>query len=170
MGILPKLEKASNPLIFRYFIIFSRSAPKNLPHEAIILVIKGNNFWQKIKIIGVSTMSIINKYPLENWVLSQDNLKIGDSIAFFDENAQQEVIATVLGFPSTDLKQYLSCKRAGAPFTEVINFYDNVVYRVDKPANQVELKYDVKIGECSCGAKFTSNPKYHLSYCDQAIA
>lgn len=116
-------------------------------------------------------MSIINKYPLENWVLSQDNVRIGDTIAFYSEDQQQEIHAKVLGFPSTGQRQYLTCKRADANYTEVINFYDVVVYKIESEISDGKISASISkvVGSsCSCGAKFTSNPKYHLGYCELA--
>jgi hypothetical protein len=112
-------------------------------------------------------MSIVNKYPLENWVLSQDHVQIGDTVAFYDEQLQQEIKAKILGFPSSDLKQYLTCKRPGANYSEVINIYDVIVYRLNEEFIDTDYRgTKSRFPECTCGAKHTSNPKFHLSYCD----
>ncbi|MBF0298843.1 MAG: hypothetical protein HQK51_08990 [Oligoflexia bacterium] len=102
-------------------------------------------------------MPLRNKYPINDWVLSQDCIGSGDVIAFFCDEEKKEVHAEVIGFPSGEYKQYLSCKRIGSNYTEVINFYSTIVYKV----KNAEINK-----ACTCGAKYTSNPKFHLSYCD----
>lgn len=104
-------------------------------------------------------MSLRNKYSISNWVLSRECVNKGDLIAFYSEEEQKEIHAIVLGFPSEEHREYLSCRRVGSSYTEVINFYSNIVYKIMDAE-------DERI--CSCGAKHTSNPKYHLPYCDLA--
>lgn len=100
-----------------------------------------------------------NKYPLSSWVLSQDQLNPGDLIAFFDTHKQEEIHAEVLSLPPSGHNEYIACRRVGSPISELVNFYDVVVYRVTS-------KEVAHSPTCSCGAHFTSNPKFHLSYCD----
>lgn len=106
-------------------------------------------------------MPLREKYLISDWVLGQDNVSPGDIIAFFCEELQSEVQAEVLGFPSKDLKQYISCRRLDSHYSEVVNFYTTIVYKVKSINTLFE--------ECTCGAKHTSNPRFHLSYCSRAV-
>lgn len=97
-----------------------------------------------------------SKYPITDWVLSRECVKVGELIAFWDDELNQEIHAEIIGFPSEEHRQYLSIKRINCEYTECINYYNTIVYKIGRSFN---LK-------CTCGAKFTSNPKYHLQYCD----
>ena len=102
------------------------------------------------------------KYPISDWVLGQDNLSPGDVVAFFCEVELKEVHAEVIGFPSKELRQYISCRRLDGNIpsntSEVVNFYNTIVYKLRSGKKTPK--------ECTCGAKYTSNPKHHLSYCE----
>ncbi|MBF0314392.1 MAG: hypothetical protein HQK50_00125 [Oligoflexia bacterium] len=105
-------------------------------------------------------MPLRNKYPITDWVLSKECVIKGDVVAFFCEEEKQEVHAEVLGFPSEEHRQYVSCRRLGTEYTEVINFYSTIVYKIKDAVTASRA--------CTCGARHTSNPRFHLSYCDLA--
>ncbi len=104
-------------------------------------------------------MPLRKKYSIANWVLSQDNVSPGDTVAFYCPKESREIHAEVLGFPSKEMRQYISCKRNGQDQSELINFYSTIVYRINGPIEK-------KSNSCTCGAKHTSNPKFHLNFCD----
>ena len=113
-------------------------------------------------------MSLAHKYPATNWVMDKEMLNVGDFIAYYDDETENEVVSTYIGAPSLHFPQYISCKRVTSNLTEVINIFNTVVYKVDpidaifKESVEVKQKRDL----CSCGAKHTSNPSFHLSYCE----
>ena len=92
------------------------------------------------------------KYPITQWILSPSNVKIGDTVAF--EEYEKEIHGIVVAFPGDHSK--LTIKRCDTGERQVINFYNTITYLIISKKN----------GPCTCGAKHTSNPDHHLSYCD----
>lgn len=109
-------------------------------------------------------MPLRNKYSVEQWITDRENLVIGDTVAYYSEEEQKEVISEVISFPSQTFTQYISCRRVNDETTEVVNIYNTIVYKVAAQSRSVS-----STRECSCGARFTSNPNYHLNYCDLSI-
>ncbi len=94
------------------------------------------------------------RYPIDNWVVSKNNVEVGDTIIYDCDATEEEVKAIVVGFSTSD--QYIHCKRLKSKIVEVINIYNTIVYKIESVKK-----------ECTCGAKFTSNPSFHLNYCDE---
>ena len=102
-------------------------------------------------------MDIKEKYPVENWILSQRGLNKGDLVVYFCPYHQREVTSTIVHFPRGEKSHSLECKRLENGQVEVVNFYDNIVFLLKKSPEKVL---------CTCGAKHTSNPHHHLAFCD----
>lgn len=107
-------------------------------------------------------MPLRKKYSITDWVLSQDHLKVGDKIAFFDEFIQKEVEAEVIELPSHS-RQVIICKRDPIRSIEVINFYNTITYKVKDRA---------PINNCCCGASKVHGKdcakRYHAAYCEKS--
>jgi hypothetical protein len=97
-----------------------------------------------------------NKYPITDWILSQSCVEIGDIIAYYSESERKEVHAEVIAF-CVDPKSCILCRRIDCRLQEEINFYYTIVYKIG------HKKFE---GICTCGASHTSNPDFHLTYCD----
>lgn len=95
----------------------------------------------------------MSEYFILILVTSRDDISIGDNIKYFCDDLQKDVGAKIIGFPSRELTHYISCIRHNSKMTEVINMKTTNIYKI------------IKI-ECTCGAEHTSNPSFHLSYCN----
>ena len=92
------------------------------------------------------------KYPIESWIVNPDMLKIGDHIVYEEFNS--EIKATYVGeFSKSKIKI-----KTGGGLIQIINIFDTIVFKLGtKVQNNIT---------CTCGAKHTSNPTFHLYYCD----
>jgi hypothetical protein len=105
-------------------------------------------------------MPLRSKYPLTDWLLTWKDCKIGDEIVFWDIEEKEEVMARIVGF-TLSVNKIIVRRNFGNPFgmEEEINLYDTIVYKMRGISKADD--------GCTCGAKHTSNPKYHLVYCDK---
>ena len=99
-------------------------------------------------------MGIQDKYSLDNWILNQSQVRVGEKVAWDEQGFEVRGIVVLLPESAHNLR----VRREDNGFLVTLNFYTTVTYIVAREC--------VKRVECSCGAKHTSNPKYHLSYCD----
>ena len=99
------------------------------------------------------------KYRLIDWVISRDDLAIGDRVVWFDLDSESGVFGYVVGMTHHHDNKILVC-RDSSEITELVDFMDTIVFKYGKLSGRSR--------KCSCGAKHTSNPKFHLSYCDLA--
>lgn len=101
-------------------------------------------------------MSIREKYSTTDWVISVSRLKEGDWLAY--EEYGIEVHATYVGEMDGADAGTIVVMPEGRNVADIISYHNTVVYRLNRNKNDA--------GECSCGARFTSNPKFHLKYCN----
>lgn len=100
-------------------------------------------------------MSNLNhKYPISSWILSSEHLAEGEWVAYEDEYGN-EIKAEYMG-KLDDSNEIIVVLPEGREVVDMLSIYDTIVYRIGKVSNK----------KCSCGARYTSNPKHHLSYCD----
>lgn len=92
-------------------------------------------------------------YGLDNWVLNSGMLSEGDMLAWIEDEV--EVHAEYLGTPNCSDQFLIVVERIGAECVDLLNLTDYIVYRI-RSSEHVE---------CECGAKYTFNPRYHLSFC-----
>jgi hypothetical protein len=103
-------------------------------------------------------MPLRNKYDIGKWVLGYDHAKVGDTIAWWCEYEKREMQAVVIAHSFTDSNTLICSDVDGA--VHRINFYEKVTYKIGSINTQ-------KSNGCTCGARHTSNPKYHSSWCDE---
>jgi hypothetical protein len=101
-------------------------------------------------------MPLRGKYSINDWILSNDCVDIGDIIAYYDDTTLKEVHAKVLN-KYTYSAHTLYVENLDTHMTLEIDFYATVCYNITKGKAEPEI--------CTCGAKHTSNPKHHLNYC-----
>lgn len=102
-------------------------------------------------------MPLRGKYPLADWILTKDDLSIGDIIAYFCDERGTEVEAEVIDLLPNDLSRVV-VRQLNCVFSETLDFYNTICYKARKqPKNN---------HSCICGASFTSNPKYHYTWCN----
>lgn len=98
------------------------------------------------------------KYPQTDWLLYHvDDIKEGDEVIYKDDSGK-EVRAKFLEFLSND-KEVIFVQREDK-IGEIINWHNQVVFI--NPYNKAK----VKAKECTCGAKHTSVPTHHSTWCD----
>lgn len=100
-----------------------------------------------------------DKYPVSQWIIEKESLKVGDRVVFFSHTEQAEMTGRIteeFDVAGIDNRNYLFIETANDLMA--INFYTNIVYKLID-------SFDI-VPKCSCGAKYTSSPKYHLSYCE----
>lgn len=110
-------------------------------------------------------MPLRDKYPIDRWVLSKENVDTGDIVAFWDAETDQEIQCRVT-IPTKQMREhreYGNClpvvlRINGEEKRGLLNFYNNIVYKI--------TGREIVGRECSCGAKHTSNPNWHMHYCD----
>jgi hypothetical protein len=101
-----------------------------------------------------------DKYSVEQWVFAKTHVKAGDTIAFYCPERKHEVQGTVLGFPKAKCDNLICYQEKDKNVADVVDFFETIVYCVgEADVSSVGQK-------CSCGAKYTSNPSFHLVYCD----
>ena len=91
-----------------------------------------------------------SKYAAKDWIINTSDVKIGYIVAFMWNGIEKhgEVI-DVLGN-----RLHLSMT-GGDSFS--VDVFETTVFIINRLINHVG---------CSCGARFTSQPSWHLSYCD----
>lgn len=99
------------------------------------------------------------KYGQCKQVKHQSEIKEGDIIAYICEHKQSEVRAEVLGLLEPVVENVIICRRLDEEMADLVDFNKVPVFLVSKSfMESLEPK-------CECGAAFTSNPKYHFTYC-----
>lgn len=101
-------------------------------------------------------MSIKEKYPTSDWVISLKNLNDGDWVVYENEWGQ-EVTAQYLGIPEGAKPGIMLVQPENQEAADVVSIYETVTYK---------LRTNRSTKTCSCGARHTSNPKFHLKYCN----
>ncbi|KKP53294.1 MAG: hypothetical protein UR43_C0005G0003 [candidate division TM6 bacterium GW2011_GWF2_33_332] len=96
---------------------------------------------------------IIKKHGIENLVISKKQLKEGDTILISTYNKIMETKVISLLNNICGYENYIIVDN-----DSYLDLSNTLVIKVNK-----EIK---EKNRCSCGAKYTSNPNYHLSYCD----
>ena len=94
------------------------------------------------------------KFYIGDWVIDKLDVKVGDRLVWYDTDTEMETYGYVVGYAKSCENSLLVCRDRSST-TEVLNYLATVVIRINK--DEVF---------CSCGAKHTSNPKYHLPYCE----
>jgi len=94
------------------------------------------------------------------WVISLKDVAIGDEITYYDYQIAAKVKAQVVGFPGPSAENLILYRNIHDNNIGVINLFNTVVYKLEEESLVSEEG-------CCCGAKFTSNPAHHLSYCPQ---
>ena len=103
----------------------------------------------------MSSNPLAKKYTIDAWVVSRSVLKNGDRIVFYDYDRNMEVTAEVILTVEHKKPEEITIRRIGTYASEVLNIYNTITYLLNR-----------SLKACSCGAKHTSCPTYHLSYCD----
>ena len=98
-----------------------------------------------------------SKYAPNEKITSNNNLQIGDNIAFFNEILDRELVGIVVSI------SWLSNFVVTVKIPEMKNLMFE--HSLDNLTFKLSSQVIVKPG-CSCGAKHTSNKTYHLSFCD----
>jgi hypothetical protein len=106
-------------------------------------------------------MSLQTKYPINNWILSRNGCQIGDKVAYWDSDTQSERQGSITAFTlnAHEIVVKLDSQYWFQNDQEItLDFYQTIIYKINKeiPDND---------NSCSCGAKHTSNPNFHLKYC-----
>jgi hypothetical protein len=93
-------------------------------------------------------------YPISEWILSSDYVNVGDRVEFWDEGEERSFKGEIEQKLDTP---YFMIRLDWDGCLHKISYYNHVTFKCKKYTDPTK---------CSCGAKHTSNPKYHLSYCD----
>ena len=100
---------------------------------------------------------IRKKYPISDWVISIDALEEGDWVTYVNYR-DVEVVAEYKGVLDKSAKGVIVVQPETSEVVDIISIYDTIVYKF--PRDKKPKK------GCSCGAKHTSNPKFHFRYCE----
>ena len=92
----------------------------------------------------------MNQFPLKDWVITTAALNEGDPLVYLEDS--QFVYANYVGEVSDAKFGTICVQIPGKPVVDIINIMDTITYKCQK---------------CTCGAKHTSFPNYHLNYCQQ---
>ena len=111
-------------------------------------------------------MSILkDKYPVSDWVYSIKDIDVGDLLVYIDDD-DNEVIVEYVGLPPTNIGSFgdIVVQRLGRSLVEQMNIVETVMYKYKSGISKNDSVYTEP--RCTCGAKHTSNKKFHLKYCD----
>lgn len=97
--------------------------------------------------------------PVNNWVVQSSQLNVGDKIAFWYAG-QYPVRAKVVDIISDYIIQVKQPDGLGY-FFYTVNLTQDVTFIL----SSVEVPPPLP-RECTCGAKHTSNPNFHLPFCE----
>jgi hypothetical protein len=103
------------------------------------------------------------KYGMDKLVTHINQVKEGDIIAFFCEHRQQEIQAEVLGLLEPVVDNVIICRRLDEELADLVDIISTNVFNISGMNGDSFAKNLFPV--CECGAKFTSNPKFHYNYC-----
>ncbi len=103
---------------------------------------------------------ISEKYSRYKQVTHLKDVQEGDTIAYYCPYQKKEVEAEVLGVLEPIIENIIICRHLDEEIADLVDFHQNPVFLISSKSHQ-HYRQDV----CECGAKFTSNPHFHLHYC-----
>ena len=102
---------------------------------------------------------LLDKYSIEYAVNHKSEVEIGDQVVYIEPKNDEEVVSYVVDFIDGEDYKIIAQKEPNLWYCakQIVDLIECSVFKLRKDVDPVR--------ECSCGAKYTSNPKYHLSYC-----